>query len=253
MLAGILLVAGPFFATLAQSVLVTTDAGASLSLGNFARLLTEDRFPRAVVNTLICGAGATISSCVLGFTLAWLVARTDMPLRRWFDAGNLVPFFLSPYVGAISWIYLVAPNSGILQQLARHWLGVQLPVNVYGLGGVIWVLTLFYTPYVYLFALAPLRQMDAAFEDAARVHGASFWQTLRHVSIPLVSPALMSGALVVFVTGAGLFDVPLALASPSGIPTIPTEIYSAVQYPADFGRAAAFGMMVLGVTILLTI
>jgi iron(III) transport system permease protein len=65
-------------------------------------------------------------------------------------------------------------------------------------------------------------------------------------------PALLSGALVVFVTSAGLFDVPLALAAPSGIRTMPTEIYGAVQYPSDFGRAAAFGVMVLGVTILLT-
>ncbi len=251
--AGILLVAGPLVATLLRSVLVWSDAGVSVSPENFTRLFADDRFLRAAGNTLITGLGATLCSCVLGFTLAWLVARTDMPGRRWFDAGNLVPFFLSPYVGAISWIYLAAPNSGLLQQLARNWLGVRLPFDIYSLGGVIWVLTLFYTPYVYLFVLAPLRQMDAAFEDAARVHGASFWFTLRHVSIPLVSPALISGALVVLVTSAGLFDVPLALASPRGIPTMPTEIFAAVQYPADFGRAAAFGVVVLSVTILLTV
>lgn len=251
--AGVLLMAGPLLSTLVRSMLVWTDAGPRVSLANFGRLLNEGRFFAAVGNTLLCGAATTVCSCVLGFTLAWLVARTDMPGRRWLDAGNLVPFFLSPYVGAISWIYLAAPNSGLLQQLSKAWLGMPLPFDIYGLGGVVWVLTLFYTPYVYLFVLAPLRQMDAVFEDAARVHGASFWYTLRHISVPLVSPALISGALVVFVTSAGLFDVPLALASPRGIPTMPTEIFSAVQYPADFGRAAAFGMMVLGVTVLLTI
>ncbi len=251
--AGILLVAGPLIATLVRSVLVWTEDGPTVSAGNFVRLFRDARVLSALGNTLLCGAATTLCSCVLGFTLAWLVARTDMPGRRWFDAGNLVPFFLSPYVGAISWIYLAAPNSGLLQHWSKAWLGVPLPFDIYGLGGVVWVLTLFYTPYVYLFVLAPLRQMDAAFEDAARVHGASFWTTLRHVSIPLVSPALISGALVVFVTSAGLFDVPLALASPRGIPTMPTEIFSAVQYPADFGRAAAFGVLVLGVTVLLTV
>ena len=128
-----------------------------------------------------------------------------MPGRRWFEILNLVPFFLSPYVGAISWIYLAAPNSGILQTFLAGTLGtsIQLPL-IYSIGGVTWVLALFYTPYVYLFVIAPMRQMDGALEDAARVHGASFWYTLRHITIPLLLPALLSSALVVFVTSAGL-------------------------------------------------
>jgi iron(III) transport system permease protein len=252
-IAGLLLVAGPLLATLTRSLLVWEGGGARPSLGNFAGVLSDPRFWEAIGNTAICGAGATVLSCLLGFTLAWLVARTDMPGRSWLEVGNLIPFFLSPYVGAISWIYLMAPGSGLLQGFFLRQLGIDLSfVNIYSLGGVIWVLTLFYTPYVYLFVMSPLRQMDAALEDAARVHGASFWYTLRHVSIPLVSPALLSGALVVFITSAGLFDVPLALAQPSGIRTMPTEIFAAVQYPSDFGRAASFGVMVLGVTILLT-
>lgn len=251
--AGLLLVAGPLLATVIRSLLVWEGTDAHPSLANFSRVLSDPRFWEAIGNTAICGAGATVLSCVLGFSLAWLVARTDMPGRGWLEVGNLIPFFLSPYVGAISWIYLMAPGSGLLQGFFLRHLGIDLSfINIYSLGGVVWVLTLFYTPYVYLFVMSPLRQMDAALEDAARVHGASFWYTLRHVSIPLVSPALLSGALVVFITSAGLFDVPLALAQPSGIRTMPTEIFAAVQYPSDFGRAASFGVMVLGVTILLT-
>lgn len=115
------------------------------------------------------------------------------------------------------------------------------------------MLTLFYTPCVYLFVIGPLRQMDAAFEAAARVHGASFWYTLWHITIPLVLPTLLSAGLIVFVTSAGLFDVPLALAWPKGIRFMPTEIYAMVQYPSDLGQAAAFGIVVLTVTILLTL
>jgi len=253
-LTGVLLVAGPLAAMLARSLLLWEGEEPRLSLHNFIDLLSDPRFHEAVGNTLLCGIGTTIASCVLGLSLAWVVARTDMPGRRWFEIANLIPFFLSPYVGAISWIYLAAPNSGIIQQFMRVQFGLSLEfLNIYSLGGVIWVLTLFYTPYVYLFVIAPLRQMDAALEDAARVHGASFWLTLRLVTVPLLMPALLSGALVVFVTSAGLFDVPLALASPSGIRTMPTEIYAAVQYPSDFGRAAAFGVLVLTVTVLLTL
>jgi iron(III) transport system permease protein len=252
-LAGMLLILGPFLATIVRSGLYWDGDAVSVSLINFQGLLSDPRFYQAVGNTLICGVGATILSCLLGFTLAWIVARTDVPGRCWFETLNLVPFFLSPYVGAVSWTYLAAPNSGIITTLFRSW-GIPLDfLNIYSLGGVIWVLSLFYTPYVYLFVIAPMRQMDAALEDAARVHGASFWYTLRHITIPLLMPALLSGALVVFVTSAGLFDVPLALASTKGIRTMPTEIFSLVQYPSDFGRAAAFGVVVLCATVLLAV
>jgi iron(III) transport system permease protein len=250
---GVLLVLGPFLATAIRSLLFWDASGGQLSLQNFGTLFQDARFYQAVGNTLLAGAGATVLSCLLGFVLAWIVSRTDLPGRRWFEILNLVPFFLSPYVGAVAWIYLAAPNSGMLQ----HWLGalgISLDfIRIYSIGGVIWVLALFYTPYVYLFVIAPMRQMDAALEDAARVHGASFWYTLRHVTVPLLMPSLLSGALVVFVTSAGLFDVPLALAATRGIRTMPTEIFQAVQYPSDFGRAAAFGIVVMTATIILAI
>jgi len=252
--AGILLIAGPFLATVVRSLLAWDGESPSLSLNNFVRLFTDPRFADAIVNTLIAGGCTTVLSMALGFTLAWLVARTDMPGRAWFETGNLIPFFLSPYVGALSWIYLLAPHGGLIPWIARTQFGLTMEwLNIYSVPGVIWVLTLFYTPYVYLFVIAPLRQMDAAFEDAARVHGASFWYTLRHITLPLVLPALLSAALIVFVTSAGLFDVPLALGSPRGIRFMPTEIFQMVQYPADFGRAAAFGIVVLTVTIVLTL
>jgi ABC-type sugar transport system permease subunit len=172
---GMLLVVGPFLATVIRSLLYWDGDDAALSL-QLCGLFSDPRFYQAVGNTALCGVGATIISCILGFSLAWVVSRTDMPGRRSFEILNLVPFFLSPYVGAISWIYLAAPNSGILQTFLAGTLGtsVQLPL-IYSIGGVTWVLSLFYTPYVYLFVIAPMRQMDGALEDAARVHGASFW------------------------------------------------------------------------------
>lgn len=252
---GLLLIAGPFAATVIRSLLVWDAAEAvSVSAANFANLFGDPRFWSAALNTVIAGSLTTVFSLLLGFGLAWIVARTNLAGRAWLETLNLVPFFLSPYVGAISWIYLMAPNSGLIQWAARTWLGLDLRfIDIFSLGGVVWVLTLFYTPYVYLFVIGPLRQMDAAFEDAARVHGASFWLTLRAITVPLVAPALLSGGLIVFVTSAGLFDVPLALASPKGIRMMPTEIFALVQYPSDLGKAAAFGIVVLTVTILLTL
>jgi iron(III) transport system permease protein len=251
---GIVLILGPFLATVVRSVLFWGAAGPALSWRNFSGLFADPRFYQAAINTIVCGLGATTISGALGLGLAWVVSRTDMPGRRWFEIFNLVPFFLSPYVGAISWIYLAAPYSGLLSRLLADTFGLPPDlIPIYGIGGATWVLALFYTPYVYLFVIAPMRQMDPALEDAARVHGAGAWTTLRLVTIPLLFPALFSAALIVFITSAGLFDVPLALASPRGIRTMPTEIYQLVQYPSDLGRAAAFGVVVMAVTVLLTV
>jgi iron(III) transport system permease protein len=248
---GLLLLVGPLLSTAVRSV-SATDAGFAFTLANFADLFRDRNFLEAVRNTVLSGLGATACSTVLGFSLAWIVARTDIPGRGWFEALNLVPFFLSPYVGAVAWLYLAAPNAGLIQNMLGEGRWLVGFLNVYSIGAVVFVLSLFYTPYVYLLLIGPMRRIDGALEDAARVHGASFATTLRTVTIPLLMPSLMSGALIVFVTSAGLFDVPLALASPKGIHTIPTDIYAAVQYPTDFGRAAALGVLMMSATVIFT-
>ena len=250
---GVLLILSPFLATVVRSLLVGEEGSLTAGLGNFIGMFSNKRFWEALGMTAIMGTGATILACLFGLGLAWIVARTDLPGRNWFDTLNLIPFFLSPFVGAVSWTYLAAPNVGLLNQLL---MGLGLPpdtLNIYSVGGVIWVLALFYTPYVYLFIISPMRRMDPALEDAARAHGAGFWLTLRHVTAPLMLPALLSGALVVFVTSAGLFDVPLALASPHGIRAIPTTVFQLVQYPSDYGLASAIGVMVMAITVLITL
>jgi iron(III) transport system permease protein len=250
---GVLLILSPFLATVVRSLLVGEEGSLTAGLGNFIGMFSNKRFWEALGMTAIMGTGATILACLFGLGLAWIVARTDLPGRNWFDTFNLIPFFLSPFVGAVSWTYLAAPNVGLLNQLL---MAVGLPpdtLNIYSVGGVIWVLALFYTPYVYLFIISPMRRMDPALEDAARAHGAGFWLTLRHVTAPLMLPALLSGALIVFVTSAGLFDVPLALASPHGIRAIPTTIFQLVQYPSDYGLASAIGVMVMAITVLITL
>jgi len=252
-LIGVLLILSPFLATVVRSLLVGQEGSLGVGLGNFVGMFGNKRFWEALGMTAIMGTGATALACLFGLGLAWIVARTDLPGRNWFDTLNLIPFFLSPFVGAISWTYLAAPNVGLLNQMLAALGAPADTLNIYSVAGVIWVLALFYTPYVYLFIISPMRRMDPALEDAARAHGAGFWLTLRHVTAPLMLPALLSGALVVFVTSAGLFDVPLALASPHGIRTIPTTVFQVVQYPTDYGLASAIGVMVMTITVLITL
>ena len=251
---GAILIIGPVLSGLIRSLLVWHGETVSVSFANFTNLVADSHFYDAIGNTLFCGACTTLLSIVLGTTMAWIVARTNVPGRGIFETLNLVPFFMSPYVGALAWGFLVAPYSGLLQTMSQDLFGAQMSwLNIYSRGGVIWVLSLFYAPYVYLLVLSPLRQMDATLEDVARVHGASFFTALRLITIPLLQPALLSSALIVFVTSAGLFDVPLALTATKGIRMVPTEIFAAVSYPSDLGRASAYGILILIGTVSITL
>jgi hypothetical protein len=91
---GLVLLAGPFLSTLLRSVIVAPETGPSVfALSNFLDLIKDRAFFDAVSNTIISGAGATLFSGILGFSLAWIVSRTDIPGRNWFEVLNLVPFF----------------------------------------------------------------------------------------------------------------------------------------------------------------
>src|SRR5205823_9653138 len=105
--------------------------------------------------------------------------------------------FLSPYVGAIAWTYLIAPRSGLLNNLLRL-VGIDNdPLDPYNMWGIIWVQALFFMPFTYLFTVAPLRRMDATLEEAARMAGCGVLQTARRVTLPVILPGLLSGAIIV--------------------------------------------------------
>jgi len=261
---GIALIAIPFLAIAIRSVLVWSGAYPHPSPWNFVALVIDPRFGGAILNTLIAAICTTAFSLVLGFCLAFLVSRTDMPARRLFGAVNVLPLFLSPYAGAVAWTFLLAPHDGLITTWAREAHGIVLPwLDIYSVAGVIFVLTLFHTPVVYWLTIAPLRAMDPALEDTARVHGATFHYTLRHITMPLVLPALLSAALIVFITSAALIDVPLALGVSRGVRFVPTEIYAMARGPSGpgpagpgltgLGEAAAFGVVVLAASIALIV
>ncbi|MCC7346412.1 MAG: iron ABC transporter permease [Variibacter sp.] len=250
---GGLLVIGPIVSTIMRSV-GSSDDYIDFTLANFLGLFTDPLFQQSAINSAITGLGVTVFASILGCTLAWIVARTDLPGRGIFEIINLVPFFFSPYVGAMSWLYLAAPHSGLLPKLLNPYIGqwISFP-DIYSVGGVIWVLTLFYTPYIYLFVIAPMRSMDGALEDAARVHGASLFYTIRKITFPLLLPSLLAGAMIIFVASAGLFDVPLSLAATRNVPMVPIDIFRAVQYPSDFGRASAVSAIMMTLTIAIAV
>ena len=227
--------------------------GAGLSVEKIQEVFTTPNIVEAVFNTLIISVLTVVMAGAIGVTLAWLVARSNMPLKRVLDPLNMVPFYLSSVVGALSWQVIAPPRAGLLNSLFTPFFDAP-PFNIYSVGGIALVLGLFYSPYVYLFTLGSLQSMDASLEDSARMSGASKFQTAIRITLPLSAPAILSACILVFVTAAGIFGVPLVLGVPGSVHTLSTLIYRAInEYPADFATAAILSSALFLFTAIFTV
>jgi iron(III) transport system permease protein len=239
----------PLLAVLIQSF----SESSGLTIDKIREVFTTPKITEAVANTLIISVLTVMFASVVGVTLAWLIARSNMPFRRVFDPLNMIPFYLSSVVGALSWQIVAAPRSGLLNELLKPLFSTP-PFNIYSVGGIALVLGLFYSPYVYLFTLGSLQSMDASLEDSARMSGASKFTTAIRITLPLSAPAILSSCILVFVTAAGIFGVPLVLGVPGSVHTLSTLIYTAInEYPADFAKAAILSSALFLFTAVFTV
>jgi iron(III) transport system permease protein len=231
-----------------------TDRTGALTLDNFHRLATDPAFVDPLIITLIVATSASLLCCVVAAPMGWLVARTDLPMRRTIRALITASFVTPPFLGAIAWELLAAPNSGLLNQLYRAIFGAEADehiFNIYSLPGLIFVLSCYTFPYVFVLVANALERIPGDLEDASAILGGSTWHTARRVTIPLALPALMAGALIAFLQAMTLFGSPAILALPAGFHTMTTKIWSLFQYPPKPELAAAASLPLLVLTILL--
>ena len=154
---------------------------------------------------------------VIGVSLAWVNARTDVPGVKAIEVFCIIPFFLSAFVGAIAWRLLFVPNAGMISMfLTKYGFPEFLLPDIYSLGSMVFIQSVFYSPFMYLYAVASFRQMDPTLEEIARIHGAGNWNTLRKITLSVNGPALLSGMILVFVMSVGTLEVPMALGSAGG-------------------------------------
>jgi len=247
-----ILILAPVVTILSRSFFVEVTRDTSVvSLQNFVKAFTNDAILDATFNTVIVSIGSTAFAMFFGVALAWLCVRTDMPGKRFMNVFNTIPFYLSPFVGAIAWTYLAAPRAGYLNHLGFEYLGMSNRFfDIYGLLGIMWVQGIFFTPIVYLMTSAALEQMDPALEESSRSCGRGIAATMFKVTLPLATPSILSAVILTFVSSAGEFGVPLTLGTPRHNETLSTMIYEVVNRDTpDYNLAAAMGSILAVVTI----
>lgn len=228
----------------------------TLSFETFKRLYTYSLNLDALRNTLIAAFSTMIVGTLLAFPLAWLVGRTNLYGRRFFRSLFVLTYMVPPYVGAMAWLRLLNPNVGTINQWLRallHLSDSPGPMNVYSLPGLIWVLSTFYYPYAFITISRAMEKMDPSLEEASRISGASPIKTVFTVTLPLMTPSLISGALLVFVSAASCYGIPSIIGSPGRVHTVTTRIVEYVslgQQGLNDATGMAVFLMVLALLIL---
>jgi iron(III) transport system permease protein len=229
-----------------------TDRTRAFTLENFQRLFTDPSFLDPLITTAIIATSSAVICCVVAAPMGWLVARADMPFGRTVRALVTASFVTPPFLGAIAWEILAAPNSGLLNQIYRALTGQDEPLfDIYSLSGVVFVVSCYTFPYVFVLVANALDRIPAELEEASSILGGKRWYTARRVTIPLVLPALLAGAMVAFLQAITLFGSPAILALPAGFHTMTTKIWSLFQYPPKPELAAAASLPLLVLTIIL--
>src|SRR5690349_6475380 len=229
---------------LLQAALDTGDPEArpptAYGFDNFAGLL---QYPQILLNTLTVSVAATIMALVIGFVMAWILARTNVPGRRLFEQLMAVPYYLTPLLGALAWSMLGQPESGFINQVWRALGGTGHIIDINTPYGIAWVMALFEGSVAFVMIAAVMKSMDPSLEEASQVMGASRLRTMLRVTLPLVIPGILGAAIFVFAEMLGSFAVALVLGLPNRYYVITTAIYQLLQqYPPRIPLAAAMGV-----------
>jgi len=230
------------------------DAKGHPTLANFVQLVTDPTMRRAFLLAVGMAVGVGVLACVVATPLAWLVARTDLPGRRFIRVLVTASFVTPPFLGAIAWEILAAPNSGIFNNLYR-WLfdldSSEYLLNIYSFSGLIFAIACYTFPYVFTLVANALDRVPSDLEDASAILGGGAMTTLRRVTLPMVLPAILAGSLIAILQALTMFGSPAILALPAGFHVITTKIWSLFQFPPRLGLAAAAALPLLMITILL--
>ena len=242
------LVLPPLYSVIQTSLYTTKLTGEidQFTLRYYEDLLRELQIIGPFLNTFYFSMGSALCATALGGSIAWLVVRTDSPLR---GLGYFTAFasFGTPFIlYTIGWLLLLGKAGPI-----NYWLKVLLEqtgpvINVYSMFGMILIESLLWSPFVFLMLAAAFRSMDPSLEEASAACGARVWQTMRRISLRLMLPAFFSVMLLIFIRTFESFEIPALVGLPGDIRVLTTSIYlDAQKLPPRYGSAGAFSVLLM--------
>jgi iron(III) transport system permease protein len=230
------------------------DKQGAFTTANFAALVSDATLRKPFLVAIGMALSVGVLSCVFATPLAWLVSRTNLPGRRVVRALVMASFVTPPFLGAIAWEILAAPNSGLVNVLYRYLTGAESDqhlVDIYTFPGLVFAIACYTFPYVFTLVANGLDNVPSDLEDASSILGGRAATTLRRITLPLVLPAVLAGSMIAILQALTMFGSPAILALPAGFHVITTKIWSLFQFPPKPGLAAAAALPLLVITVLL--
>jgi iron(III) transport system permease protein len=225
---------------------VDPDTG-SLTLGNFIEVLTRNYYLNGLKNTLFVGALGTLGACLIGIPLAFFTTRFIIRGKTLISTLAILVLVSPPFISAYAWIMMMGSNGVITNFFGG--IGINIP-TIYGAHGIILVFSLKFFPFIFLMTQTALNAVNKSFEDAAENLGCSPWQRFVKVTLPLVFPAVSTGAIICFVLSIADFGTPAILGR--GFRTLSTIALSA--YRSELGgpptMAVTVSIMMMAISMI---
>jgi iron(III) transport system permease protein len=222
-------------------------------LAGWVAAFTSDSLLSAVNNTFSLAAVRVAISTGLAVFFAWIVTRTNTPLKSFIELMLWLGFFLPLLPQTIGWIMLIDSRHGLLNVLLMKLFNLRAaPFDVYSYWGIVWCHLTFSTSARFLLITPAFRAMDAVLEEASEVSGARKMQTVLRITIPLLAPAILAAVALGFIKSLESLEIELILGIPAGIFVLSTKIYDLIHYePPLYGQATALSSVFLIMIFLL--
>ena len=208
---------------------------------------------KAITNTFTLAITRQVIALFIGAFFAWLIARTDLPMKGMLEFFFWLSFFLPALPETMGWILLLDPKYGLLNQ-GLIGLGIvsQPLFNIYSFWGIVWA-HMGGTVSIKVMLLAPaFRNLDAALEESSRISGASGWHTFFHILIPVMMPAILVTTILGIIRALEAFEIELLLGTPIGLQVYSTKIHELVTWePPQFAPAMALSTVFLGLLLVM--
>jgi iron(III) transport system permease protein len=235
---------------------ISPDGNIVYTVEGWRQALADPGIVAAIYNSFSLALARQLIAIVVGILLAWLIARTDLPVSGWLEFSFWLSYFIPSLPVALGWILLLDPTYGLI----NNWLSalpfIKAPLlDVYSFWGIVWVHLSAGTIAIKVMLLTPaFRNLDAALEEASQVAGASSLRTLVKIAAPIMMPTILVAFILGLIRSLEAFEIELILGRPIGLQVFSTKIYSFMTLePPRFGPASALGSFFLVVLGLLVI
>lgn len=228
----------------------------TMGLVNYLKVYSDPGTYELFTNTVIYVAGSVALGIGLAVSLAWLVERTNMPGKVWIYAGVPMTLAVPGMLQAMAWVLLLSPRIGFVNRMLKELFGAGAPtIDIYSLGGMIFLEGLRLVPTAFLMMVPLMRSMDPALEEAAAVSGAKPISVTRKITLRLLAPGLTAVMIYQAMTALEVFEIPGILGLPAGIYVFSTKIYAIVRsatFMPVYGQANALAMVYLVLAVVTT-